>query len=111
MEVKEGDRMVATRTMAVCDGVRVVGVHGEIDVANAGALQTRLRAAVDEAGLDAVAVDLGQLTFLDARGLGSLVAVAAYAAQRHVQLTVINTPEQVRRIMAITGTAATLGVR
>jgi anti-sigma B factor antagonist len=105
----EGERMAVQPSTAVCDGVRLVHVEGEIDVANAGALRARLRAAVDDAGHDGVLVDLAQLTFLDARGLGSLMTGAAYAAHRHVPLTVVNTPAPVRRIMEITGTAETLG--
>lgn len=65
---------------AECDGVVVVRLSGELDVATAPLLRERFEALV-AAGNCRFVLDLGDLSFLDASGLRVLV----HAQQRAVQ--------------------------
>jgi anti-anti-sigma factor len=84
------------------DGKAVVRVRGELDIATADQAYAYLRDVVDsQAG--PVTMNLSELTFCDAAGLGVLARVAGYARRsgRSVKLTAAR-PSLIR-IMNITG--------
>jgi anti-sigma B factor antagonist len=90
-----------------CDpaGIRLA-VVGEVDVATAPDLLSAVVAAVGAA--DRVVLDLGRLTFIDAAGLGALVACRRYACDQGATLHLSDVPEHARRLLVITGLEATL---
>lgn len=82
----------------------VVFADGEVDVLTVG----RLRAAVDEALIDAagrpVVVDLTDVTFLGSHGLAALAEAASKAEQRREPLrVVVDQTRAVIRPLQITG--------
>jgi anti-sigma B factor antagonist len=78
-----------------------VHVRGELDIATAEAAFAYLRDVVDtELGL--VLLDLSELTFCDAAGLGVLARVAGYAHRAGRSLTLIAARPSLVRIMRIT---------
>lgn len=81
-----------------CDGVTVVRLDGEIDIATAEDVFVRLRAATLES---CTVVDLSEVGFIDASGVNALVSATRLAtAQRH-HLMVVAPPPQLRRILDV----------
>lgn len=56
----------------VIDGVPVVAVNGDVDVASAYDMYLEVAAAAEE-GYNRVVIDLGAVTFMDSTGLGMLI--------------------------------------
>jgi anti-sigma B factor antagonist len=85
------------------DGQAMVNVQGELDIATAERAHTYLRAVLDSDKKGRLTLNLAELTFCDAAGLGVLAKVASHARQtgRSVRLTAAR-PALVR-IMRITG--------
>jgi anti-sigma B factor antagonist len=82
-------------------GYVIVSVAGEVDIATVGRLREHLSALV-AGGLPLVA-DLDQVSFIDATGLGALVAAARQAAAQGVSLCVVCAQPQTRRLFRLTG--------
>ena len=78
----------------------VVFVAGELDLASSG----RLPAVTEwrDPHFTSVAIDCSELEFIDAAGLGDIVALSAAAAADGVQLTVRGAPPHIRRVFEIT---------
>ena len=79
------------------DGATVWRLRGEIDTANASAIEAELIDAVDAGAVDVV-LDLGDVTFIDSSGLGLLVAVAAEVRELGGRLAVVAGPPHIMRI-------------
>ena len=84
----------------------LVTVAGEIDIATAPVLAERLSALAATAG--AVVVDLDQVSFMDAAGLGVLDRVAQFAAAQRASLQVVCADHRIRRLFHITGLDETI---
>ena len=89
------------------NGVCVVRLSGELDVATAPELDARISGVLDEhAG--GVVVDLTPLSFLDSKGLACFLR----AASRHPGRIAIASPrERITRLFQATGLAERLQVR
>lgn len=87
----------------------LVTVAGELDTANAKAFGAFLRAEFDDCGHDLV-VDLRRLDFLDAAGIGVLVAAAQQLQAAGGVLSVVCDQPKILRLFALTGTAEQLRV-
>lgn len=83
----------------------VVAVSGELEVAS----EQSLASVLAEAGPHVV-LDLGDVTFIDAAGLGCLVRWARFIRLRGGSLTVANPSRRVRRLMVLTRLDHALGV-
>ncbi|GGT01757.1 anti-sigma factor antagonist [Planobispora rosea] len=81
-------------------------VTGEIDISTAPALRTRLQNALTAGGR--LLVDLSEVTFMDARGLGVLVAVNNRARELGGTVQLIGVPAAVGRLLKLTGLSRTL---
>ena len=79
----------------------LAAVAGEIDIATVAGLRERLVALA--AGGRPLVVDLDQVSFIDAAGLGALVGAAKRAAEHGVGLHVVCARQQIRRLFRITG--------
>ena len=84
----------------------LVTVAGEIDIATVPALHERLRLLA--APGRAVVVDLDQVTFIDAAGLGALAGAARQAAAHQASLSVVCAGRQTRRLFGMTGLDRTI---
>ncbi|MBG0833076.1 STAS domain-containing protein [Planomonospora sp. ID67723] len=76
-------------------------VSGEIDISTAPVLHARLQSALTAGGR--LLVDLSGVTFMDARGLGTLVAVNNTARELGGTVQLIGVPAAVRRLLRLTG--------
>ncbi|MEV4416898.1 STAS domain-containing protein [Catellatospora sp. NPDC049609] len=102
--------MRVTHTVTVRGDACVVRIFGDIDMASSDALDTWLRAAVDDTGCRAVEVDLSQTAFLDSMGIRGLVRAQQYATGRGVAMRCVNVQPWVRRVFEIAGVAGYLGL-
>jgi anti-anti-sigma factor len=78
----------------------IVRVSGEIDIVTAPMLQRQLDLAID-AGRPTIVLDLEATTFLDARGVGAIVAARKTAAHAGARLVIRRPPPLVRRVLEV----------
>jgi len=87
----------------------VIGVTGELDLASSPALEHELeRGAAAQAGL--VIVDLRNLEFMDSTGLSVLVRAHQRATENGQRFGVVKGPQQVQRLLSLTGVADRLNL-
>ena len=84
------------------DGRATVRVRGELDIATADQAYAYLRDVVDNQD-GPVTMNLSELTFCDAAGLGVLARVAGHARRRGRSLKLTAARPALLRIMRITG--------
>jgi len=84
------------------DGAATVQLRGELDIATADQAYAYLRDLVDSQH-GPVTIDLADLTFCDAAGLGVLARAAAHARRSGHSLTLTAPRPSLLRIMRITG--------
>lgn len=84
------------------DGNATVRVRGELDIATADQAYTYLRDVVDSQD-GPVLMNLSELTFCDAAGLGVLARVAGHARRSGRSLRLMAAQPGLLRIMRITG--------
>jgi anti-sigma B factor antagonist len=80
------------------DNRMLIRLQGELDVLTAPLLAEKLNEANSE-----IVVDLADLAFLDARGLGTLASASARAERHGDHLVVINPDPLMERMFKITG--------
>jgi anti-anti-sigma factor len=85
------------------DGQAMVNLRGELDIATAEQAHAYLRRVVDGEKKGKVTLNLANLTFCDAAGLGVLAKVASYARRTGRTLRVTAARPSLLRIMRITG--------
>ncbi len=84
------------------DGVPVVSVVGEIDVATAPRLREHLRDRMD-AGSSTVVVDLLDVTFMDSTALGVLVGAVKRCHEAGGELRLVVDQPRILKLFEITG--------
>lgn len=97
VEVRDEDRAV------------VIGVSGELDLASSPALEQELERGA-AATADLVIVDLRQLEFMDSTGLSVLVRAHQRATEKGQRFGVVKGPQQVQRLLSLTGVAERLAL-
>lgn len=97
---------------AASEGVRVVRIAGEIDIAHEEEVRAELRSAIDEAAAGVV-VDLTDCGFIDSTGVRALLL--GREAQREqadeARLAVAASSEQILRILSLMGVDQAIPVR
>ena len=87
---------------AIPGGRVAVALSGEIDIVTVPAVRDVLAGAVRQA-VTGVIVDLGEVTFLDAAGLGVLAGAAGRARHLPGGLRLVAVPARVLRLLTLTG--------
>jgi anti-sigma B factor antagonist len=87
----------------------LLALMGELDLASAPVLEARLRAADVEEHSD-VALDLAQLSFVDATGLKVILNAHRRAAWRGGRVTLLNPSSDIRRLLSLTALDLTIDV-
>ena len=86
------------------DQATVIAVSGELDLASSPALQEELdRVSASES--DLLIIDLRDLDFMDSTGLSVLVRAHQRAEQEGRRLAMVKGPQQVQRLLSLTGVA------
>ena len=91
------------------DGVEVVLVEGEVDIASASRLISVLNSSVADA-IRAVVVDLTLVGFMDSTGLALLINANRRLSLRRKGFAVVCPPGPLRRVFEITDMVETLHV-
>lgn len=89
-------------SVAEVDGVPVVSISGEVDVATAPILRDRLQ-ELAAGGASTVVVDLHQMTFLDSTGLGVLVGALKRCREGGGELRLVAPQPRILKLLDITG--------
>jgi anti-anti-sigma factor len=92
------------------DGVAVVGVTGEVDVATCGLLRDRLLRIVTDEDFRGLVVNLAGVRFMDSSGLGVLVGVWRRIAASTAGLALAVPTPPVRRVLDTAGLTKVLPV-
>ena len=79
----------------------VVAMSGDLDLSATASFATATDPVFDE-DVRTVTLDMSDVTFLDSSGLGALLNLHARAQAAGVTLTMINAPQQVRRVLELT---------
>jgi anti-anti-sigma factor len=88
-------------TVRTQDGVRVVGVTGELDLDTMRELNAVL--AADDGVLATTVLDLRGLTFVDSSGVSGVLAAARRARDAGGRLVCVPGPPSIRRVFEMTG--------
>lgn len=88
-------------------GRRWIAVRGELDFAATGQLGAAMILLLDACPGDST-VDLRDLRFIDAGGIGALVGFATRLAARGATLIIVGVPDNVRRVFDLVGLGAML---
>jgi anti-sigma B factor antagonist len=91
------------------DGVELVLVEGELDIATASRLISVLNGAVQEA-LRSLVVDLSRVDFMDSTGLALLINANRRLTRRRKGFAVVCPPGPLRRVFEVTQMVETLHV-
>jgi anti-sigma B factor antagonist len=94
----------------VRDGVTLVTVAGEIDIATAPRLRVVLAPLSTDESVRLLVCDLSRVTFLSCGGMSTLFQAHHVTARRGARLRVVATEHAVRRPLAVTGLLAELAV-
>ncbi len=87
----------------------VIAVSGELDLSTSGALEEELLRVMDS-DVELVVVDLHGLDFMDSTGLSALVKAQQAAVKAGKRFALIRGPQQVQRLLTLTGVADRLEV-
>jgi anti-sigma B factor antagonist len=82
----------------------VIAVSGELDLASSPALQEELERAT-ASGTPMLIIDLRELDFMDSTGLSVLVRAHQRIEEQGRQLAMVRGPQQVQRLLSLTGVA------
>ena len=81
----------------------MIAVSGELDLASSPALQEELdRVSADS---ELLIIDLRELDFMDSTGLSVLVRAHQRAEEQGRRLAMVKGPQQVQRLLSLTGVA------
>lgn len=92
---------LAMRVRREPDGIAVITVTGEVDIATVAGLRDQLFALADSSR--SVIVDLDQVSFIDATGLGALVGAAHRAGIHGASLQVVCDRPQTWELFRLAG--------
>jgi len=92
--------------IALSEDVLSISELEELGAANSDSFRNRVRAAIPDASLKAIEIDLSQTQFVDSCGLGALIAVHKWASSRNgngaVPVRLLNPPPPVQQILELT---------
>ena len=91
------------------DQAVVIGVTGELDLASSPALEQELESGA-AAKAEVIIVDLRNLEFMDSTGLSVLVRAHQRATEKGQRFGVVRGPQQVQRLLSLTGVADRLNL-
>jgi anti-anti-sigma factor len=98
--IESGELLIRIRADAEAS---VLELYGELELANAGALERELRVLEEGIGARTIVLDLSALDFIDTTGLNALVSAERRARSGSWSLGLLRPTGQVWRIIELTG--------
>lgn len=95
------DGLIQLSSQIGADGLAVVAIHGDLDLATAEPAVRYVKKIIDRHDGPVIA-DLSGVAFCDACGLGALIRIAAYAEHAGRRLELARPSRAVARIMRLT---------
>ena len=92
---------LAVEVTSCSDATLIATIRGDVDLATASRLRTRLIDAVDSHNTRHVVINAAAMPFLDAAGIAAFVAVYRHAATRQVDVRLINVRSLVGTVLRI----------
>jgi anti-anti-sigma factor len=92
------------------DGVRVVALRGELDVATVPTFRDALTPAADDPTVRKLVVDLVEVTFIDSTGLMTLLNILRRLVRRDARMVIACSNPTVLRLFEATRTDATFEI-
>ena len=86
-------------------------VRGDFDMAATFTVEPALETAVGADGLEALTLDLRNVTFIDSTGVGVLLRIHEEAERRGVELAIEPGPPEVQRVFEVAGLTGLLPFR
>ena len=96
-------------TERIDDGIRIVGIRGEFDLANSTEVEEILAGAARDAQHPLV-IDLTECAFIDSTGLATLLHGAKPAQNGESNVAMVSPGGEVRRLLALTAIDRTIPV-
>jgi anti-sigma B factor antagonist len=108
--VDTNQRTSDTRTETV-EPIQTVAltVGGELDIATTGQFVLAVQHALGDCRHTTLAIDMSQVTFIDAAGIGALVAIRNHARRDHNVIVVTAPSRCVTRLLTLTALADIFG--
>jgi anti-sigma B factor antagonist len=78
-------------------------MSGEIDLANAQLVVELGTKCLRRDDVDALSLDLGDVTFMDSTGLSAMITLLNLARETGKTLTLERVPDRIRRLLELTG--------
>jgi len=102
--------LVDVETVLTGHGEATVRVRGELDLESADQLRHVVTDLLNSGGTTVIGLDLGELTFVDSTGIGTLVVARRICDQVGVTLRIIAISPFVAHVLNITGVSEQFGV-
>lgn len=96
-----------TITAEFSDGLAVLALEGELDLASVGQVQEQL-ASAEARSAQRIVVDLDGLAFIDSTGLRTLIEADTSARERGAELWLRPGDPSIQRVFELTGTLGVL---
>src|SRR3954453_13889414 len=96
-------------TSELVGDIEVIGVHGDLDLASAGALSWRLLDAIEQ-GRRLLVIDLTESPFIDSSGIASLLLVRKRLEEHQGRMAIVAPAPGHRRVVEIAGDDSLLGL-
>jgi anti-anti-sigma factor len=84
------------------DGLAVIRLRGELDIAGTPAFEDALHAVTEEPAVEGIVVDLSGLDFLDSSGLRALALADSGIRESGLRFALVPGGEPVQRVFEIT---------
>jgi anti-sigma B factor antagonist len=99
------------RVEAVPDGSTCkLILTGEMDLAAAPDITELGCIALDDAGIEAVVIELAAVTFMDSTAIGALIMLRNAALERGKKLALTHVPDRVQKVLTISGLTDVFGI-
>ena len=102
--------LVDVETVLTGHGEAIVRVRGELDLESADQLRHVVTDLLNAGGTSVIGLDLGELTFVDSTGIGTLVVARRICDQVGVTLRLVAVSPFVAHVLNITGVSEQFGV-
>src|SRR3954465_4359698 len=96
-------------TSELVGDIEGIGVHGDLDLASAGALSWRLLDAIEQ-GRRLLVIDLTESPFIDSSGIASLLLVRKRPEEARGRMALVAPAPGHRRVFEIAGVESLLGL-